>query len=96
MPPAAAGTSQGSAGWAGSTDLDYVLTGGDYDFLLLNLVNHLTHNEDVEPGIWYRKNDSVKRCAGTPNRSRAAGYNYEYKITDNLPNSKPSSEEILY
>ena len=39
--------------------VDYLLTGGDYDFLLLNLVNHLTHNKDMEPGIWYRKNGSI-------------------------------------
>ena len=35
---------------------DFVLTGGDYDFLLLNICNHLTKNEKLEPGIWYRDN----------------------------------------
>ncbi|PIS08802.1 B12-binding domain-containing radical SAM protein [Candidatus Beckwithbacteria bacterium CG10_big_fil_rev_8_21_14_0_10_34_10] len=34
--------------------VDYVLTGGDYDFLSLNLVNHLTKKEKLEPGIYYR------------------------------------------
>ena len=33
---------------------DYVLTGGDYDFLLLNLCNHITKGEKLEPGIWFR------------------------------------------
>lgn len=34
---------------------DFILTGGDYDFLLLNLAAHI-ENPDValEPGIWYR------------------------------------------
>jgi radical SAM superfamily enzyme YgiQ (UPF0313 family) len=35
--------------------VDYILTGGDYDFLLLNLVNHLTKKEKLEPGIWWRE-----------------------------------------
>ena len=34
--------------------VDYILTGGNYDFLLLNLVNHLTKKEKLEPGIWSR------------------------------------------
>lgn len=35
--------------------VDYVLTGGDYDFMLLNLVNHLIMGESLEPGWWYRQ-----------------------------------------
>jgi len=38
-----------------NSQVDYVLTGGDYDFLLLNLVNHLAKGEKLEPGIWYRQ-----------------------------------------
>lgn len=37
------------------SDVDYILTGGDYDFLLLNLVEHLSNGSQLEPGIWYRK-----------------------------------------
>jgi len=40
--------------------VDYVITGGDYDFLLLNLVNHLTKKEKLEPGIYYREGKKVK------------------------------------
>lgn len=40
--------------------VDYILTGGDYDFLLLNLCNHLNKGEDLEPGIWYRENGQIK------------------------------------
>jgi radical SAM superfamily enzyme YgiQ (UPF0313 family) len=40
---------------------DYVLTGGDYDFLLLNLVEYLEGKaERLERGIWYRENGEVK------------------------------------
>jgi len=40
--------------------VDYVLTGGDYDFLLLNLVKFLEDKEKLEPGIWYRENGKIK------------------------------------
>jgi radical SAM superfamily enzyme YgiQ (UPF0313 family) len=42
--------------------VDYVLTGGDYDFLLLNIANHISKNEKLEPGIWHRetKNEKLK------------------------------------
>lgn len=44
------------------SQVDYVLTGGDYDFLLVNLCNHLGEqsNTVLEPGIWYREKGVVK------------------------------------
>lgn len=38
-----------------NSKVDYVLTGGDYDFLILNLCNYLSKGERLEQGIWYRK-----------------------------------------
>ncbi|MFQ6085473.1 MAG: B12-binding domain-containing radical SAM protein [Candidatus Bathyarchaeia archaeon] len=40
--------------------VDYVLTGGDYDFLLLNLVEHLEGRGELEPGIWFRDKGGIK------------------------------------
>jgi len=41
--------------------VNYILTGGDYDFLLLNLVKYLSGKaESLEPGIWYRENGEIK------------------------------------
>jgi len=40
--------------------VDYVLTGGDYDFLLLNLCQYLTKGKELEPGIWYRENGEIR------------------------------------
>jgi len=40
--------------------VDYILEGGDYDFLLLNLVEHLEGKRELEPGIWYRENGKIK------------------------------------
>jgi radical SAM superfamily enzyme YgiQ (UPF0313 family) len=44
-----------------NSKVDYILTGGDYDFLLLNLVKYLSGKETMlEPGIWYRENGKMK------------------------------------
>jgi len=42
-----------------NSSVDYVLTGGDYDFLLLNLCNYLSKKEKLEPGVWYRKGKKI-------------------------------------
>lgn len=40
--------------------VDYVLTGGDYDFLLVNLADHLEKGSPLEGGIWYRRGGEVE------------------------------------
>ena len=44
--------------------VDFVLTGGNYDFLLANLCENISQGEckiqNLEPGIYYRENHSVK------------------------------------
>lgn len=47
-----------------NSQVDYVLTGGDFDFLLLNLCSQLGYDDlepglGFEPGIWYRQNGKV-------------------------------------
>lgn len=46
--------------------VDYILTGGNYDFLLKNLVEHIEKGIKLEPGIWLRKKHRT--------------YNIEHKI----------------
>jgi len=51
-----------------NSQVDFVLTGGDYDFLLKNLCDNLNistaHSPlptaQLEPGIWYRENKQIK------------------------------------
>ncbi len=43
-----------------NSKIDYVLTGGDYDFSLLSLCNHLSSGSELDAGIWYRENESIK------------------------------------
>jgi radical SAM superfamily enzyme YgiQ (UPF0313 family) len=40
--------------------VDYVLTGGHYDFLLLDMANHLKNGHQMPPGIYYRNGDAVE------------------------------------
>jgi len=40
-----------------NSNVDYVITGGDYDFLLLSLCNNLKNKVNLEPGIYYRENN---------------------------------------
>ncbi|MBW5390536.1 cobalamin-dependent protein, partial [Brachyspira hampsonii] len=40
--------------------VDYLLMGGDYDFLLLNLIEYLNGKAQLEKGIYYRENNSIK------------------------------------
>jgi anaerobic magnesium-protoporphyrin IX monomethyl ester cyclase len=40
--------------------VDYVLTGGDFDFSLLNLANHLTRGSDLEPGFYFWDGDTIR------------------------------------
>ena len=45
-----------------NSKVDYVLTGGDYDFLLLSLCNYLDKRPvaDLEAGIYYRADGQIK------------------------------------
>ena len=44
-----------------NSKVDYVITGGDYDFLSLNLVNFLSGKTNtLEPGVWFRENGKIQ------------------------------------
>jgi radical SAM superfamily enzyme YgiQ (UPF0313 family) len=43
-----------------SCPVDYVLTGGDYDFLLVNLLEHLERGLPLDPGVWHRENGDIE------------------------------------
>jgi radical SAM superfamily enzyme YgiQ (UPF0313 family) len=46
-----------------NSKVDYVVTGGDYDFLLLSLCKYLKDARNpqlLEPGIYYRDNEDIK------------------------------------
>ena len=43
-----------------SSPVDYILTGGDWDFLLKNIVEVNFDSSKFESGIWYREGEEVK------------------------------------
>ena len=43
-----------------SSQVDVVATGGDWDFLVLNIANSYNHKEKLEAGIYYRKPENSK------------------------------------
>lgn len=47
--------------------VDYVLTGGDYDFLMRNLVEHIDKGVNLEAGIYFRDLDGVKNTGKCKN-----------------------------
>lgn len=43
-----------------SSMVDYVITGGDYDFSLLSIINQIEKAEHLLPGVWYREGRIIK------------------------------------
>ncbi len=37
--------------------VDYIIAGGDYDFVITNLLNHIHKKESLEGGVYWRSND---------------------------------------
>lgn len=39
--------------------VDHIITGGDFDFMMLNLVDHLVNKRKLEPGFYYRSKNKI-------------------------------------
>jgi len=44
--------------------VDFVIWGGDFDFILLNIVNYLSGKEELKSGVWFKQNGEIK-CSGS-------------------------------
>lgn len=40
-----------------NSKVDYAITGGDYDFVIVNLLNHIYFGEELEGGVYWREGD---------------------------------------
>jgi radical SAM superfamily enzyme YgiQ (UPF0313 family) len=40
-----------------NSNVDYAITGGDYDFVVVNLLNHIYKGEPLEGGVYWRSSD---------------------------------------
>lgn len=52
------------------SEVDYVITGGDYDFMLLNLANYLSDKGELEGGFWYKDDDGEIKNSGPSDLSK--------------------------
>ena len=66
-----------------NSPVDYVLTGGDYDFMLLNLANHLSKGEELEAG-WYfcTENTENTKTQKTLKHENTEALSKKLQITD--------------
>lgn len=60
-----------------NSNIDYAIAGGDYDFMSVNLLNHIYKGEKLEGGVYWRKGDkNIKaRPAG---KKQLPGNGYVY------------------
>lgn len=42
-----------------NSPVDYIITGGDYDFMMLNLVSHLTKKTPLDPGFYFKNKNKI-------------------------------------
>ncbi|HEX8923200.1 MAG TPA: radical SAM protein [Patescibacteria group bacterium] len=43
-----------------NSPVDFVITGGDYDFMLLNLIDHLDKKTPLDSGFWFRSKGKIE------------------------------------
>jgi len=61
--------------------VDFVITGGDYDFSLWNIANHLSKKEKLESGVWYREKS---KKIGKPEIKNTGKFELKHSL-DELP-----------
>ncbi len=61
-----------------NSKVDVVVTGGDYDFLLLNVANSYHNKHRLEPGVWYRK---AKQDTAGQNKANNSGPRTAVKLS---------------
>jgi len=60
----------------GKSQVDFVIQGGDFDFILLSIANKLSGKGEFEGGVWHRENGEIKN---------SGGYNLHKHTLDELP-----------
>ncbi|MBM3890458.1 MAG: hypothetical protein FJ388_15205, partial [Verrucomicrobia bacterium] len=76
-------------------NVDYCLSGGDFDFAVLNLIAHLTKNEPLEPGVYFWRDEAARREAQPRLRGRAMETELWEKAQVARENGVPSVDGIV-
>ena len=53
-----------------NSPVDYAITGGDYDFVVVNLLNHIYKGEELEGGVYWRESNADIHVAKDKIRSK--------------------------
>ncbi len=56
-----------------NSPIDYAITGGDYDFVVVNLLNHIYKGEELEGGVYWRESDTDIKAAPKRTDSLTSG-----------------------
>lgn len=76
-----------------NSPLDYAIKGGDYDFGVVNLLNHIHKGENLEGGIYWRQGDKNIKVKD-PNRKKI--WTGEYIYNSGLPNLKHDLNKLPF
>lgn len=76
-----------------NSKLDYAIKGGDYDFAIVNLLNHIHHGEGLEGGVYWRQGDKNIKIKD-PNRKKI--WTGEYIYNSGLPNLKHDLNKLPF
>jgi anaerobic magnesium-protoporphyrin IX monomethyl ester cyclase len=56
-----------------NSNVDYAITGGDYDFMVVNLLNHIFKGEALEGGVYWRSTDKDIKAKSVAEKKLANG-----------------------
>ena len=56
-----------------NSQVDYIITGGDYDFVSVNLLNHIHKGEELEGGVYWREGDTAIKAEPKITKQTEAG-----------------------
>lgn len=63
-----------------NSDIDYAIAGGDYDFMIVNLLNHIYKGEKLEGGVYWRKGDKNIKARPAGKKQLVKGFVYNSGI----------------
>lgn len=76
-----------------NSKLDYAIKGGDYDFGVVNLLNHIHRGEELEGGIYWRGGDKNIKVTDANRKKIWTG---EYIYNSGLPNLKHDINKLPF
>ncbi|MBP9690930.1 radical SAM protein [Candidatus Woesebacteria bacterium] len=77
-----------------NSEIDYVIKGGDYDFVTVNLLNHILKGEELEGGVYWRA--SNQRIKGSKDQRKHTLENGEVILNSGLASLKHDLNKLPF